>query len=292
MLGAAIVVVTALRRAGVPSIAGFILTGALIGPTALALVDDTHHVEVLAEIGIVLLLFGIGMELSLDRLRRFWKAVILGGGIQVTLTVACTAAAATWFGLATGPAIFLGCVVAISSTAVVLRGLSTRGELEAPHGRLAVGILVFQDFVRDPHDSGRAYYGRRQRIRPGNPADGRHRTGHSRRRADGGADTWSRRFWPSWPKQGSGIFLFWPYSSCVTTTPPPQALFSFFHRPSAEPLYAHPPLTHPSLYETTAVRKASVGDCLITRIVMQSPSRWSSCALEVEPSRACVRGRR
>ena len=150
VLGAAIVVVTALRRAGVPSIAGFILTGALIGPTALALVDDTHHVEVLAEIGIALLLFGIGLELSLDRLRRFWKAVLLGGGIQVTLTVACTALVAKAFGLAPGSAIFLGCVVAISSTAVVLRGLSTRGELEAPHGRLAVGILVFQDLCVVP----------------------------------------------------------------------------------------------------------------------------------------------
>ena len=150
VLGAAIVVVTALRRAGVPSIAGFILTGALVGPTALGLVDDTHHVEVLAEIGIALLLFGIGLELSLDRLRRFWKAVLLGGGIQVTLTVACTALVAKAFGLAPGSAIFLGCVVAISSTAVVLRGLSTRGELEAPHGRLAVGILVFQDLCVVP----------------------------------------------------------------------------------------------------------------------------------------------
>ena len=150
VLGAAIVVVTALRRAGVPSIAGFILTGALVRPTSLALVDDTHHVEVLAEIGIVLLLFGIGLELSLDRLRRFWKAVLLGGGIQVTLTVAGTAMIAGAFGLAPGPAAFLGCVVAISSTAVVLRGLSTRGELEAPHGRLAVGILVFQDLCVVP----------------------------------------------------------------------------------------------------------------------------------------------
>ena len=150
VLGAAIVVVTALRRAGVPSIAGFILTGALVGPTALGLVDDTHQVEVLAEIGIVLLLFGIGLELSLDRLRRFWRAVLLGGGIQVTLTVACTAVVANWFGLAPGPAIFLGCVVAVSSTAVVLRGLSTRGELEAPHGRLAVGMLVFQDLCVVP----------------------------------------------------------------------------------------------------------------------------------------------
>ncbi len=150
VLGAAIVVVTALRRAGVPSIAGFILTGALVGPTALGLVDDTHQVEVLAEIGIVLLLFGIGLELSLDRLRRFWRAVLLGGGIQVTLTVACTAVVANWFGLAPGPAIFLGCVAAVSSTAVVLRGLSTRGELEAPHGRLAVGMLVFQDLCVVP----------------------------------------------------------------------------------------------------------------------------------------------
>ena len=150
VLGAAIVVVTALRRAGIPSIAGFILTGALAGPTALGLVDDTHQVEVLAEIGIALLLFGIGLELSIKQLRRFWRAVLLGGGIQVTLTVACTAVLANWFGLAPGPAIFLGCIVAVSSTAIVLRGLSTRGELEAPHGRLAVGILVFQDLCVVP----------------------------------------------------------------------------------------------------------------------------------------------
>ncbi len=150
VLGSAIVVVTALRRAGIPSIAGFILTGALAGPTALGLVDDTHQVEVLAEIGIALLLFGIGLELSIKQLRRFWRAVLVGGGIQVTLTVACTAVLANWFGLAPGPAIFLGCIVAVSSTAIVLRGLSTRGELEAPHGRLAVGILVFQDLCVVP----------------------------------------------------------------------------------------------------------------------------------------------
>ena len=150
VLGSAVVVATVLRRVGVPSIAGFILAGALVGPTALRFVDNTHQVEVLAEIGVVLLLFGIGLDLSLGHLRRLWKAILLGGSIQVTATVACTAALAVWYGLETGPAVFLGCVVAVSSTAVVLRGLSTRGELDSPHGRLAVGILVFQDLCVVP----------------------------------------------------------------------------------------------------------------------------------------------
>lgn len=150
VLGVAVVVVMVLQRVGIPSIAGFILTGALVGPTALGLVDDTHQVEVLAEIGVALLLFGIGLELSLDRLRHLWKAVLLGGGFQVSLSIACTAMVAPGFGLSAGPAVFLGCVVAVSSTAVVLRGLSKSGELELPHGRLAVGILVFQDLCVIP----------------------------------------------------------------------------------------------------------------------------------------------
>ncbi len=150
VLGAAVAVVILLKRAHFPSIAGFILTGALVGPTGLGLINDSHHVEVLAEVGVVLLLFGIGLELSLDRLQRLWKVILLGGGLQVALTVACTTGLAVWFGLSPGPAIFLGCVVAVSSTAVVLRALSTSGELEAPHGRLAVGILVFQDLCVVP----------------------------------------------------------------------------------------------------------------------------------------------
>ncbi len=150
VLGAAVVVVALLKRLRVPSIAGFILTGVLAGPTALGLIDDTHQVEVLAEVGVILLLFGIGLELSLDRLRRLWKAILLGGSVQVGLTTAGATGIALWFGLSPGSAVFLGCVIAVSSTAVVLRGLSARGELEAPHGRLAVGILVFQDLCVIP----------------------------------------------------------------------------------------------------------------------------------------------
>lgn len=150
ILGAAVLVVALLGRFGLPSIAGFILTGVLAGPTALGLVDDTHQVEVFAEIGVVLLLFGIGLELSLERIRRLWKAVVVGGGIQVTATILAVALISRGLGLGYGSGVFLGFVIAVSSTAVVLRGLASRGELESPHGRLAVGILVFQDLCVVP----------------------------------------------------------------------------------------------------------------------------------------------
>jgi CPA2 family monovalent cation:H+ antiporter-2 len=104
----------------------------------------------LAEVGVVLLLFGIGLELSLERVRRLWRAVVIGGAIQVGTTVLCVIAVAVAFGVATREAIFLGFVIAVSSTAIVLRGLSARGELDAPHGRLAVGILIFQDLCVVP----------------------------------------------------------------------------------------------------------------------------------------------
>lgn len=150
VLGASVLVVSALRRVGIPSIAGFILTGVFAGPTSLGLVDDPKKVEFLAESGVVLLLFSIGLELSVERLQRLWKAILVGGGVQVAMTLAAGAGAAYGLGLAPGAAIFVGCLIAVSSTAVVLRGLSRRGELDAPHGRLAVGILVFQDLCVIP----------------------------------------------------------------------------------------------------------------------------------------------
>ena len=79
----AVTVVALLHRAGVPTIAGFILAGTIAGPRALGFIEDTHQVEMLAEIGIALLLFGIGLELSLQRLRRLWKPILIGGALQV-----------------------------------------------------------------------------------------------------------------------------------------------------------------------------------------------------------------
>ncbi len=145
ILAAALLVAGVLKRAGLPSVAGLLLAGVLIGPGALGLVSDPHSVELLSEIGVVLLLFGIGLELSLERLKRLWRPILLGGGFQVGLTMAAVFAVALSLGMAPGQAVFLGCIVAVSSTAVVLRGLQARGELDAPHGRLTLGILVFQD---------------------------------------------------------------------------------------------------------------------------------------------------
>ncbi len=146
----AVVVVAVLQKAGIPPIAGFIVAGTLVGPHGFALIEDVHQVEVLAEVGVVLLLFGIGLELSLERLRRLWRPIVIGGGVQVGLTILATFAVARTFGLSAGNAVFLGFMIAVSSTAIVLRALEDRGELEAPHGRLTLGILVFQDLCVVP----------------------------------------------------------------------------------------------------------------------------------------------
>lgn len=145
-----VAVASALRRIHVPPIAGFIVAGALIGPRAFGLVHDLHDVELLAEIGVVLLLFGIGLELSLDRVKRLWRPIVLGGTLQVGLTAGATLGLGLIFGLEWRTAVFFGLLASVSSTAIVLRGMEARGEVDAPHGRLTLGILVFQDLCVVP----------------------------------------------------------------------------------------------------------------------------------------------
>lgn len=145
-----LVVVIVLRRLGFPSIAGFILAGVLIGPNALGLIAETEQVEQLAEVGVVLLLFGIGLELSLDIMRRLLRPILFGGALQVGASILITVLIASWLGQPLGTSIFLGSMIAVSSTAIVLGGLRIRGELEAPHGRLTLGILIFQDLCVVP----------------------------------------------------------------------------------------------------------------------------------------------
>jgi len=146
ILAFGVLIVTVFHRFKLPSIAGFILSGIIVGPQGLGLVNDVHNVEVLAEVGVALLLFGIGLELSTDKLRRLWKLVLVGGLFQVGLSIAAVYIVSKLFGLENNAAIFLGFLIALSSTAIVLRGLQRRGEVDAPHGRLTLGILVFQDF--------------------------------------------------------------------------------------------------------------------------------------------------
>lgn len=146
ILGFGVIIVALFNKFKLPAIAGFIFSGMLVGPDGLGLINDVNQVEVLAEIGVALLLFGIGLELSLEKLQRLWKLILTGGLLQVGLTIAVVFAIAKGFGLPGNSAIFIGFIVALSSTAIVLRGLQQRNEVDAPHGRLTLGILVFQDF--------------------------------------------------------------------------------------------------------------------------------------------------
>lgn len=150
IFGGALVVVLVLGRLRLPTIAGFLLAGALMGPAGLGWVRDAAEVESLAEIGIVLLLFTIGLEFSLGELRRLGRVLSLGGGLQVGLTTLVVIGLASLLGWSLPRGTFLGFVVALSSTAIVLKGLAERGETDAPHGRLIVGVLLFQDLCVVP----------------------------------------------------------------------------------------------------------------------------------------------
>ena len=150
ILAVAVTVVTVLHRLRIPSIAGFILAGVLVGPEVLGFVNDPHEVEKLAEIGVALLLFGIGLELSFDKLKRLWRPIAIGGTLQVGMSIIVTIGIATLFGISLNSAVFMGFIIAVSSTAIVLRGLEERAEIDAPHGKLTLGILVFQDLCVIP----------------------------------------------------------------------------------------------------------------------------------------------
>src|SRR4028118_623144 len=133
-------------RLKLPLLVGLMLTGIVIGPYGLGLIKELEAIEILAEIGVMLLLFTIGLEFSLHRLREMKRLVLVGGGLQVGLTIAATAAAAAiLFGRELNQAIFFGFLVSLSSTAIVLKSYAERSEVDAPHGRAAVGILIFQD---------------------------------------------------------------------------------------------------------------------------------------------------
>jgi len=128
-------------------IAGFLITGVLVGPNALGLVQDPELVSTLAEIGVILLLFEIGIEFSLAKLARLKRAITLGGGLQVGGTIAVVAGAAKLAGVGWGASIYTGCLVALSSTAVVLSLLADRGETDTPAGQVSLAMLIFQDLA-------------------------------------------------------------------------------------------------------------------------------------------------
>jgi len=128
-------------------IVGFLVAGVIIGPNATALVQHQELVEILAEIGVILLLFTIGIEFSLEKLNRIRKAIIVGGGLQVFLTIGLVTAILMMLDVLPGDAIYTGCLIALSSTAIVLGILSQQAKTDTPAGQLSLAVLIFQDLA-------------------------------------------------------------------------------------------------------------------------------------------------
>ena len=144
---AGVVVAYLCYRVRLVPIAGFLLAGVAIGPGALGLVTDFELVTSLAEVGVILLLFSIGVEFSLGQMARLARPIFLGGGVQVALTIAAVTGALVAFGVGVGPAVFTGFLVALSSTAIVLKVFAERAETGTPVGQVSLAMLLFQDLA-------------------------------------------------------------------------------------------------------------------------------------------------
>jgi CPA2 family monovalent cation:H+ antiporter-2 len=150
VFGVSTLVVYLFHRLRQPAIVGFLASGVLMGPHGLSLIADVHQVELLAEIGVVLLLFTIGLEFSISKLNQMRQLVLGGGSLQVLGTILLIGGGAWLLGLPPAQAVFFGFLLALSSTAIVLKILMNRGEIDSPQGRFAVGILIFQDLCVVP----------------------------------------------------------------------------------------------------------------------------------------------
>jgi CPA2 family monovalent cation:H+ antiporter-2 len=150
LLALAATAIAVTERLRLPSIVGFLVVGALAGPDSLGLVGDPESVRALAELGVVFLLFEIGLELPIERVRTLWRSALIGGGAQVAVTLAVFAAATRLAGLDTLAALVLGACLSMSSTAIVLGLLTDEGQVDAPAGQLAVAMLLMQDLAIVP----------------------------------------------------------------------------------------------------------------------------------------------
>ncbi|MBN2680938.1 MAG: cation:proton antiporter [Bacteroidales bacterium] len=152
------VVILLFHRLKLPPIIGFIVTGIIIGPSGIIdnvfdfniMSNDEHGIDYLAEIGVILLLFTIGIEFSIKNLLMIKNTVLIGGGLQVGLSIAFAYFIASAFGYDYGEAVFMGFLLALSSTAIVLRTLQKDNQITTSHGKASLGILIFQDVIIVP----------------------------------------------------------------------------------------------------------------------------------------------
>jgi CPA2 family monovalent cation:H+ antiporter-2 len=150
VLTATIAIVFVFQKLRLPTIVGFLLAGVIIGPHGFQLIQSVDQVETLAEIGVVLLLFTIGLEFSLETILSVQRRVVWAGLMQVLLTTLVVLAVARLLGVSVEVGLFYGFLVSLSSTAIVLKIYHDRGEINSLQGRLASGLLLFQDLCVVP----------------------------------------------------------------------------------------------------------------------------------------------
>lgn len=150
IFGLAVLVMLLFQRFRLPAVIGLIVTGVVAGPHGFGLVSDVPRVELLAEIGVIMLLFSIGMEFSQRNMDQIKSVMLIGGPLQVLLTTLATTVAALAFGFSLRQGIFFGFLVSLSSTAIVLKILQEKADIDKHYGRTAVGMLIFQDLAVVP----------------------------------------------------------------------------------------------------------------------------------------------
>lgn len=150
ILGLSALVVLIFQKIKLPSIIGFLLTGTLVGPHGMGLLHSVHEVEMLSEIGVIFLLFTIGIEFSFAHLFEIKRSVLLGGTAQVGLTLLGVTFGLKLLQQPLSLSVFAGCMVALSSTAIVLKLMQQRQEMDSPQGKTVLGVLIFQDIVIVP----------------------------------------------------------------------------------------------------------------------------------------------
>src|SRR5208283_6217520 len=138
------------HRVKLPALVGFLITGVLIGPNGTAIITETSVVERLADIGVVVLLFAVGLEFSIADILKSSRSFLVGGGTQMLLTIVVVTGISVLFGFSLPQSVFFGFLASLSSTAIVLKMYTDRNELDTAHGRLATGILLFQDLAVVP----------------------------------------------------------------------------------------------------------------------------------------------
>jgi CPA2 family monovalent cation:H+ antiporter-2 len=145
-----VILLLILYRIKIPSIIGFLIAGIIAGPAGLGFIHNQGSIDFFAELGIIFLLFTIGLEFSINHMMKSRQFVLIGGGVQVFSTILICIGLSMAAGWDLNHALFVGMLASLSSTAIVMKVLSDRREIDSPHGRAALGILIFQDLIVIP----------------------------------------------------------------------------------------------------------------------------------------------